>query len=44
MVEAGIPGDKLVSALDYSGTPTTAKFVRDAILSDLRPAKRQAAE
>ncbi len=44
MVEAGIHGEKLISVLDYNGTPTTAKVVREGVLSDLRPAKQQAAE
>jgi 2-oxoglutarate/2-oxoacid ferredoxin oxidoreductase subunit alpha len=44
MVEAGVPGEKLVPVLNYDGTPMTAKFVRDTILGHLRPAKQQAAE
>ena len=44
MVEAGVPGEKLVATLNYDGTPMTADFVRTAILAHLRPAKRQAAE
>ena len=44
MVEADIAGEKLVSVLNYDGTPMTANFVRSAILSRLRPAKKQAAE
>ncbi len=44
MVEADIAGEKLVSVLNYDGTPMTAHFVRSAILKHLRPAKKQAAE
>ncbi len=43
MVEANIPGDKLIAALSYDGTPTTAAFVRAAVLKRLRQDK-QAAE
>ena len=43
MVEANIPGEKLISALSYDGTPTTAAFVRGAVLKRLRQDK-QAAE
>ena len=44
MVEAGVPGEKLTPALNYDGTPMTAKFVRTSILRHLRPEKKQAAE
>ena len=44
MVEAGVPGEKLVATLNYDGTPMTAKFVRTSILRHLRPVKKQAAE
>ena len=44
MVEADVPGEKLISVLNYDGTPMTAHFVRSAILNQLRPAKKQAAE
>jgi 2-oxoglutarate/2-oxoacid ferredoxin oxidoreductase subunit alpha len=44
MVEAGIPGEKLISSLHYDGTPLTAKAVRENILRHLQPAKQQAAE
>jgi 2-oxoglutarate/2-oxoacid ferredoxin oxidoreductase subunit alpha len=43
MVEANIPGEKLISALSYDGTPMTAAFVRGAVLKRLRQDK-QAAE
>ncbi len=43
MVEANVPGDKLVAALSYDGTPMTAAFVRGAVLNRLRHDK-QAAE
>jgi 2-oxoglutarate ferredoxin oxidoreductase subunit alpha len=35
--ELGIAGGKLASALDYDGLPTTAAFVRDAVLRAVRP-------
>jgi 2-oxoglutarate ferredoxin oxidoreductase subunit alpha len=44
MVEANIPGEKLIPMLSYDGTPMTAAFVREAILNHLQPAKSQAAE
>jgi 2-oxoglutarate ferredoxin oxidoreductase subunit alpha len=44
MVEAEVPQEKLISALNYDGTPMTADFVRQAVLKQLRPAKAQAAE
>jgi 2-oxoglutarate ferredoxin oxidoreductase subunit alpha len=43
MTEADIPGPKLVPALSYDGTPTTAEFVRRTIQKHLMPQK-QAAE
>ena len=43
MVEANIPGEKLIPALSYDGTPMTAAFVRGAVLKRLRQDK-QAAE
>jgi 2-oxoglutarate ferredoxin oxidoreductase subunit alpha len=43
MVEAGIPGDKLIGTLNYDGTPMTAAFVRNAILKHLQPRKAAAA-
>jgi 2-oxoglutarate ferredoxin oxidoreductase subunit alpha len=44
MAEAGVPGEKLISALSYDGMPTTAQFVRGTILKHLSPARAQAAE
>ncbi len=44
MIEAEVPGEKLISVLNYDGTPMTAQFVRNAVLAHLRPAKKQAAE
>ena len=44
MIEAEVPGDKVMSVLNYDGTPMTAHFVRSSILNQLRPAKKQAAE
>jgi 2-oxoglutarate/2-oxoacid ferredoxin oxidoreductase subunit alpha len=43
MTEIHVPGTKLIPALSYDGTPTTAEFVRQAVLRHLRPQK-QAAE
>ncbi len=43
MVEANIPGEKLIPALSYDGTPMTAAFVRGVVLKRLRQDK-QAAE
>ena len=37
IAELGIAGGKLASALDYDGLPTTAAFVRDAVLRAVRP-------
>ncbi len=42
MVEANIPGDKLIATLNYDGTPMTAAFVRGAILKHLAPRKAAA--
>jgi len=44
MVEADIPGEKLIATLSYDGMPLTAQFVRQAILKHLVPAKARAAE
>ncbi|MFM9941707.1 MAG: 2-oxoacid:acceptor oxidoreductase subunit alpha [Hyphomicrobiaceae bacterium] len=44
MVEAEVPGQKLIPALDYNGTPMTAEFVRQSVLKQMRPKKQQAAE
>jgi 2-oxoglutarate/2-oxoacid ferredoxin oxidoreductase subunit alpha len=43
MTEADISGDKLIATLSYDGTPTTAAFVRNAVLKHLAP-KQKAAE
>ena len=43
MVEADVPGTKLIRALNYDGTPMTANFVQQIVLKHLRPAKSQAA-
>jgi len=43
-MEAEVPAEKLVPALNYDGMPMTADFVRSAILNHLRPAKAVAAE
>ena len=37
VAELGIAGGKLTPALDYDGLPTTAAFVRDAVLKLVRP-------
>jgi 2-oxoglutarate ferredoxin oxidoreductase subunit alpha len=37
IAELGIAGGKLTPALDYDGLPTTAVFVRDAVLKVVRP-------
>jgi 2-oxoglutarate ferredoxin oxidoreductase subunit alpha len=42
MTEAGVPGQKLVPALNYDGMPMTAAFVRSAVLKELRPSKAAA--
>jgi 2-oxoglutarate ferredoxin oxidoreductase subunit alpha len=44
MVEAEVPLDKLISALNYDGTPMTAEFVRQTVRRHLQPAKAEAAE
>ncbi len=44
MVEAEVPQEKLLSALNYDGTPMTAAFVREVVLKLVEPAKAQAAE
>jgi 2-oxoglutarate/2-oxoacid ferredoxin oxidoreductase subunit alpha len=44
MTEAGVPGDKLIPALNYDGMPMTATFVRTTVLNQLRPAQAAAAE
>ncbi|MEZ5855594.1 MAG: 2-oxoacid:acceptor oxidoreductase subunit alpha [Hyphomicrobiaceae bacterium] len=44
MVEADVPGTKLIATLNYDGTPMTADFVRTAVLKQLTPAKAAAAE
>jgi 2-oxoglutarate/2-oxoacid ferredoxin oxidoreductase subunit alpha len=44
MVEANVPGDKLIATLSYDGMPTTAAFITGAVLKHLQPAKAQAAE
>jgi 2-oxoglutarate ferredoxin oxidoreductase subunit alpha len=43
-MEAEVPAEKLVPALNYDGMPMTADFVRSAILNHLRPANAVAAE
>jgi len=42
--EADIPATKLIPALSYDGMPTTAAFVRKAVLARLHPEKAAAAE
>ncbi|MBV1693827.1 MAG: 2-oxoacid:acceptor oxidoreductase subunit alpha [Hyphomicrobiales bacterium] len=44
MTEANIPGDKLITTLNYDGTPMTAAFVESAIMKHLAPARAAAAE
>ena len=44
MVEANVPGDKLIATLSYDGMPTTAAFITGAVLKHLQPASAQAAE
>jgi 2-oxoglutarate ferredoxin oxidoreductase subunit alpha len=44
MTEAGVPGDKLIPALNYDGMPMTATFVHTTVLNHLRPARAAAAE
>jgi 2-oxoglutarate ferredoxin oxidoreductase subunit alpha len=36
VAEAGVPGEKLISALDFAGMPLTADFVREAAIDALR--------
>ena len=43
MTEIDVPGDKLIATLSYDGMPTTAAFVRNAILKHIAP-KKLAAE
>jgi 2-oxoglutarate ferredoxin oxidoreductase subunit alpha len=42
MIEGGVPGEKLVSALNYDGFPLTAKFVADAVLKTVSPVRAAA--
>src|SRR5262245_14979237 len=42
MTEADVPGAKLIAALNYDGMPTTAQFVRGAVLKQLKPAQAAA--
>ncbi len=44
MVEADVPGEKLIATLSYDGTPMTAQFVRGEILKRMTSARAQAAE
>jgi 2-oxoglutarate ferredoxin oxidoreductase subunit alpha len=44
MVEANVPGTKLIATLNYDGAPLTAEWVRSAILEQIAPAKAAAAE
>lgn len=44
ITEADIPATKLIPALSYDGMPTTAAFVRKAVLAHLHPEKAAAAE
>jgi 2-oxoglutarate ferredoxin oxidoreductase subunit alpha len=44
VMEAGIAPEKLIPILSYDGMPTTAAFVHNAIMNELRPAKAAAAE
>ncbi len=44
IIEADVPGEKLIATLSYDGTPMTAQFVRGAILKHLSSARAQAAE
>ncbi len=43
MVEAEVPGTKLIPALNYDGTPMTAEFVRKTVLNQMQPAQSAAA-
>jgi 2-oxoglutarate/2-oxoacid ferredoxin oxidoreductase subunit alpha len=42
MTEANVPGEKLIPALSYDGTPMTAAFVRGAVTREVRPAQAAA--
>lgn len=42
MIEAGVPGDKLIATLNYDGAPLTAAFVRDAVLQRQTPVRAAA--
>ena len=44
MVEADVPGEKLIATLSYDGTPMTAQFVRGEIAKHMTSARAQAAE
>lgn len=44
MTEANIAGTKLIPALNYDGMPLTAAFVRDVVLTRVRPQQVAAAE
>jgi 2-oxoglutarate ferredoxin oxidoreductase subunit alpha len=44
ITEADIPATKLIPMLSYDGMPTTAAFVRKAVLAHLHPEKAAAAE
>lgn len=44
MTEADVAGTKLIPTLSYDGMPTTAAFVRRAVLKHLEPSKAAAAE
>jgi len=35
MLEADIPNDKLIAAVNFDGMPLTAEFVRRAVLSEV---------
>jgi 2-oxoglutarate/2-oxoacid ferredoxin oxidoreductase subunit alpha len=37
MIEAGVPGEKLIPALNYDGYPLTADFVRNTVLAAVTP-------
>jgi 2-oxoglutarate ferredoxin oxidoreductase subunit alpha len=44
MAEAEVPQEKLIPALSYDGTPTTAAWVHGLVMKHLQPRKAQAAE
>ncbi len=44
MVEANVPGEKLIATLNYDGTPLAATWLRNTLLKTLAPAKAEAAE